>query len=250
MADVAGALRGGWQVFRAVPGPSVALGGLAAAMGAALALTLVLAGGSPLLLVLAAGFLLVAPVQLAGFFALYRCHERGEPAGIGAALAGFARAGGGFWVLAGLCGFLFLVWATDTGVLYAFTVGTGPLLEPRTTPDAWPSLAPDVRRFALWSLPLGATIALGLYAVTAFSVPLVFERRMQVVAGVHSSIAAVFANPIGALAWGLLVAVGTLVGVLLLPLLPVVLPVLAYSGFALYRRAFPLETDIDRPQGS
>ena len=240
------ALRVGWRVFRAVPGPSIALGSGVAALGVAFAAALVLAGASPLLLVLAGGFLLIAPALLAGYFALFRCHERGEAAGIGTVLEGFAGAGGGFWVLVGLCSFLFLVWVTDAGVLYAFTVGEGPLLEPRGTPDTWPRLARGAWQFALWSLPLGAVIALAVYAVTAFSLPLAFERRAQVVAGVQSSIAAVFANPVGALTWGLVVATGTWLGMLLLPLLPVVLPVLAYGGFALYRSVFPPAADADQ----
>ena len=243
------ALGVGWRVFRTVTGPSIALGAAIASVGAALVAALVLAGGSPLLVVQAGGFLLIAPALLAGFFALFLCYERGEAAGIGKVVDGFKRAGGDFYVLVALCGFLSLVWVTDSGVLYAFTVGDGPLLEPRGAPDAWPRLAHGVARFALWSLPLGALIALGVYVVTAFSLPLAFERRARVVSAVQSSIAAVFANPVGALAWALVVGAATWLGVLLLPLLPVVLPVLAYAGFALYRSVFPLGADADQEIG-
>jgi uncharacterized membrane protein len=237
------ALRMGWHVLRVLPGPSIALGTVLASVGAILAAAVILIGASPLLLVLAGGFLLIAPALLAGFFALFLCHERGERPGIRAALDGFARAGTGFWVLAGLCAFLFLIWVTDAGVLYAFSVGSGPLLEPQSGPGAWPTLTQGVRQFALWSLPLGAVIALGLYCVSVFSVPLVYERRSGVVSAIHSSVAAVFQNPLGALAWGSVIALGTLLGIVLLPLLTVTLPILTYGGFALYRAVFPVERD-------
>jgi uncharacterized membrane protein len=234
------ALRAGWRVFRSLPGPSIGLATVLASAGAILAAAVILIGASPLLLVLAGGFLLIAPALLAGFFALFLCHERGEQPGIGAALDGFARAGPGFWVLAGLWTFLFLIWVTDAGVLYAFSVGSGPLLEPQFRPEAWPTLTNGVRQFALWSLPLGAVIALGLYCVSVFSVPLVYERRSGVVSAIHSSVAAVLQNPLGALTWGSVITLGTLLGIVLLPLLTVTLPILAYGGFALYRTVLPV----------
>jgi uncharacterized membrane protein len=243
LRDIRRALRTGWAVFRALPGPSLALGALFASIGIALLLALTLVGASPLALVLAGGFLLIGPALLAGFFALYLCHEQGKAARIKDALGGFAAAGSGFWVLAGLCVFLFLVWLTDTGVLYAFQIGAGPLTEGPAGSWGWSALHPGVRRFALWSSHVGALLALGLYLVTAFSIPLLVERRAGVIAAIHASVRAAWGSLAAALVWAMIIALGILCGIVIPLLLMVTLPVLAYGSFALYRIGFPLGPD-------
>ena len=243
LRDIRGALRAGWGVFRALPGPSLALGTLFASIGIALLLAITLLGASPLVLVLAGGFLLIGPALLAGFFALYLRHEQGGAARIKDALRGFTASGSGFWVVAGLCVFLFLVWLTDTGVLYAFQIGAGPLTEGPAGSWGWSGLHPGVRRFALWSSPVGAFLALGLYLVTAFSIPLLFERRAGVIPAIHASVRAVWGSLGAALVWALIIALGILSGILIPPLLMVTLPVLAYGSFVLYRIVFPLRPD-------
>lgn len=243
LRDLRRALRVGWQVFRAQLGPSLALGALFAVIGVALLLGLALLGASPLGWVLAAGFLLIGPALLAGFFGLYRRHEGGSRSGLGDTLRGFTEAGGGFWVVAGLCAFVFLVWLTDAGVLYAFQVGASPLLEGASSPWGWSSLSPGVRTFALWSSPVGAFLAVGLYLVTAFSAPLLYERRTGVIPAVVASVRAVLGHPVPAFAWALIIVLGVLPAILIPLLLPLTLPILAYGSFALYRTVFPLEIE-------
>lgn len=245
LRDLPEALGVGWQVFRAQPGPSLVLGVLVALIGAALWLALAYLGATPLGWVLSGGFLLIGPALLAGFFGLYRRHELGVSPGIGDVLMGFREAGGGFWAVAAFCVFLFLVWLTDAGVLYAFQVGASPLMEGASGPWDWSRLSPGVRTFALWSSPVGAFLALGLYLVAAFSVPLLYERRSAVIPAVIASIRAVSGNLIPALAWALIIVVGLVPGILIPLLLPVTLPVLAYGSFALYRRVFPLDPESD-----
>lgn len=243
LRDLHLALVAGWQVFRALPGPSLALGAVFALIGIGLLLGLALLGVSPLGWILAGGFLLIGPALLAGFFGLYRRQERGDPTGLGDAFRGFTDAGSGFWVVAGLCAFLFLVWLTDAGVLYAFQVGASPLLEDGSSPWDWSRLSPGVRTFALWSSPVGAFLALGIYLITAFSVPLLYERRTEVILAIIASVRAVLGNLVPALAWALIIVLGIVPGILIPLLLPVTLPVLAYGSFALYRAVFPLDPE-------
>ena len=100
-----------------------------------------------------------------------------------------------------------------------------------------------MRTFALWSIPVGAFLAMGLYLVTAFSVPLLYERRTEVIPAIVGSVRAVLGNLGPALAWALIIVVGLAPGILIPPLLPVTLPVLAYGSFALYRTVFPLGSE-------
>lgn len=239
--DIRRALRVGWGVFLALPGPSLALGAVFALIAVALLLALIWLGVTPLWLVLTGGFLLIGPPLLAGFFALARRHEAGLEAGLRDALSGYGKAGAGFWALSALCAFLLLIWITDAGILYAFLVGSGPLTEPSAT-GGWMGLTEGVRRFAFWSGVLGAIFASGLYVISAFAAPLLFEDRVGVLAAIQASARAILGNPGPALVWALVIAVGTLAGILLPVLLPITLPVLAYGSFSLYRTLFPPES--------
>jgi uncharacterized membrane protein len=79
-----------------------------------------------------------------------------------------------------------------------------------------------------------------ILAVSAFSVPLLHERRVNLVQAINASFRAVFANFLPCIAWGLELTGATVLSIVLLPLFTVVLPVLAYASFDLYRKVFPL----------
>ncbi len=180
--------------------------------------------------------MLVGPAVLAGFFALFRLDARGDPVQATGALAGFTSAPAGLWLIAAVCAFLFVIWITDAGVFYSFMVGGEHL------PIELPWLIRLHQRvvvFELWAGVMGSALALIIFAISAFSVPLLFERRADPVGAVNASVRAVFGSPFAALLWGLLLAAATIAAILLLPLLVVVLPVLAYASFALYQRVFP-----------
>jgi uncharacterized membrane protein len=243
LRDLRDALGVGWQISRAQPGPSLVLGVLLALIGTALWLALAYLGATPLGWVLTRGFLLIGPALLAGFFGLYRRHELGVSPSIGDAFPGFTEAGGGFWAVAAFCAFQFLVWLTDAGVLYAFQVGASPLMEGASGPWDLARLSPGARTFVLWSSPVGAFLAVGLYLVTAFSVPLLYERRTGLIPAVVASVQAVLRHPVPAFAWALITVLGVLPGILIPLLLPLSLPILAYGSFALYRTVFPLEIE-------
>ena len=236
VADVRDSLRHGWRTFRAIPGPSMAFAALFAAFGLGLLLAVGRFGMSPMAPPLAGGFMLVAPALLAGFFGLVDAHEAGRAPHLRDAWAGFARAPASLWVVALLCAFLFLIWITDAAILYAFMIGGEHL--PYELP--WLiALRRNVLAFEAWAAPMGAALAFLIFAVSAFSVPLLHGRRAGLAQAVSASVRAVFGSLPASLVWGLLLAGLTLLSVLLLPLLTVTLPVLAYAGYSLYGRVFP-----------
>lgn len=235
-ADVRDALAQGWRTFRAIPGPSVAFAAFFVAIGCGLLLAVGHVGVSPMALPLAGGFMLVAPALLAGFFGLADAHAAGRAARLRDAWSGFTRSPASLWVVALLCAFLFLIWITDAAILYAFMIGGEHL--PYEAP--WLiALRRNVLAFESWAAPMGAALALLIFAVSAFAVPLLHERRAGLAQAVSASVRAVFGSLPASLAWGLLLAGLTLLSIALLPLLAVTLPVLAYTGYALHRRVFP-----------
>jgi len=234
--DIAAALRAGWHSFAAMPGPSMAFAALFALIGLLLLGALGVLGMSPMALPLAGGFMLVGPALLTGFFRLAVLQAAGARPRLGDAFAALSGAPPALWLVALLCAFLFLIWITDAAVLYAMIIGAEHLPYDLAWLGRWPH---QVLMFELWGALMGSVLAFIILAVSAFSVPLLHERRAGLVAAVHASVRAVFANLPACIAWGVLLAGATLLSILLLPLLTVVLPVLAYASFALYRSVFP-----------
>jgi uncharacterized membrane protein len=234
--DISQSLRIGWDEFRSMPGVSLAFGAVFAVLGLVVLMFVFQIGISAMALPFAAGFMLLAPIFLVGFFRLSELRASGARPGFNDALAGFKRAPAGLWVVALLCTFLFLVWITDAGVLYSFMIGE---IDPRDQPFWLNQFQTHVVAFTLWSTLMGSVLAFIAFAISAFSVPLLFQRRATTVQAVFASVHAVVRHFIISLAWGLLLT-GSIVGaILLLPLLAIVLPIMSYASFAFYLRVFP-----------
>jgi len=234
-ADIADALMMGWRTFRAMPAASMAFASLFALIGLVLLGALGGFGISPMALPFAGGFMLVGPALLTGFFRLAVILAEGRKPRVFDAFAAFVHAPAGLWLVALLCSFLFLIWITDAAILYTVMIGGD------RHDLAWLiNLQGQVVAFELWGMLMGSVLAFIILAISAFSVPLLHERRANLVAAINASVRAVFANLLTCIAWGLVLTGATVFSILLLPLLTVVLPVLAYASFGLYRRVFPL----------
>lgn len=229
------ALAEGWRLAAVTRGISLAYAGLFALAGAAILGGLLASGLTPLVIVAAGAFMLLGPLLLAGFYGIAAAREVGAPCDLAALLGGFRRAAPALWVLALVCALLFMIFVTDAAILYSYMVGGTPvwLGESPASPSA-------VGHFVFWAGVSGLFIAVLLYAVSAFSVPLLCERRAGLVGAVALSVRIVFGNVGPAMAWAFLLAFLSMGSILLLPLFPLVLPWLAYAGLALYRRVLPV----------
>lgn len=235
--DIGAAIGVGIRHFRAIPLLSMAYAAVFAILGLLLFIVLDLFAIAPISLSLAGGFMLIGPILLAGFFALSDCVRRGERARASDFWAGFRRMPRGGWVVSFVCALLFLIWITDAGTLYGFMVGREPnrfahLLR----------IDQSVVEFVLFSSIAGGVLAFILFTVSAFSIPLLYDHRANLVSGVNTSVRAVFSRFPVVLAWALLLTGIIMLSALLLPLLLVTLPVMAYASRDFYLRAFPLGT--------
>ena len=95
--------------------------------------------------------------------------------------------------------------------------------------------------YAAYSAIMGAILAFILFSVSAFSIPLIYDGRAQLVSGVVASVHAVFGRFGVVMCWALVLAGVIIVSTLLLPLLLVTLPVMAYASREFYFRTFPAE---------
>ena len=276
--DAIGAALGhGWRTANATRAVSIGYAGIFTVIGAVIIGSLVAAGRTPFIVPAAGAFMLIGPALLAGFFAIAQkvgdaeARSRGPACGdatapsqpsVGIPLAGatpplrgapsaasgraggtpsfatvargFAGAAASIWVIALVCALLFMIFITDVAILYSYMVGGDPIF-PR---DMLPT-SDNVLSFMFWGLVSGAVIALLLFAISAFSVPLLCARRARLVEAVVTSVRIVFGNLIPALGWAILLSAATIGSILLLPLFPLVLPVMAYASHALYQSVLP-----------
>lgn len=228
------ALAEGWQMANATRVVSITYS-LVFVLGGLLIMGSLLAQGlTPFLIAAAGAFMLVGPVILAGFFGIAQAFEAGQPVTLGAIVAGFRHAARSLWALALVCGLLFMIFITDAAILYAYMVGGAPIW----LVDMIPAAA-NVFNFVKWAAVSGLAVAFLLFSISAFSVPLLCEHRCQLVGAVVTSVRIVFGNFRMVILWAFFLSTAIIASVLLLPLLPLTLPWLAYASRALYRQVLP-----------
>jgi len=229
------ALAEGWRVANETRGVSIAYTVFFVMGGLLIMGSLLSRGWTPFIIAAAGAFMLIGPAVLAGYFGIAAALEAGRRPGLGDIGAGFAGASRALWALALVCGLLFMIFVTDAAILYAYMVGGTPVWLGELLP-----VSDGVGRFVLWSAVSGAFVALLLFVVSAFAVPLLCERRAGLVEAVVSSVRVVFGNFFIAMVWAVLLSTTVMASILLLPLLLLTLPWLAYASRALYRIALPV----------
>ena len=225
--------RGGWL--------SLLHGLLPAAFGGLLVL---LAGDSFWLLVGAfSGFLVVAPVLATSLYAMSRAIERGEPVNLRLVVRTWTdwqhsryAVRGGYWSLVRFGLLLALAgtgWVVTSAALITLLTPV-----PIDTPVDFLRhvvLSPGHYAFELW-LTLGGLLAAPIFASSVIAMPLLLDRRVDVLDAVLTSWQAVLTNPVALAFWAALIMILTLLGLgtLLLGLV-VVLPVLGHASWHAYR---------------
>ena len=235
LGNIAGALAEGWRIANATRCVSFGYAALFTLVGAVILGFLLTQGFTPFIVAAAGAFMLVGPAILAGFFGIAAAHDAGLPKHPRNVLRGFAAASGAIWVVALICALLFMIFVTDAAILYSYMIGGEPVWLPDFVPPRQ-----NMKDFLFWGAVSGFVIALLLFCVSAFSVPLLCERRAGLVDAVAASARVVFGNFPLAMLWAALLSTLVIGSILLLPLFPIILPWLAHSSRALYRRTFPL----------
>ena len=237
-SDITESLKLGWRTLNAMPGPSMAFAAVFGVIDAVILAMLWFYGLSPMLLPFAGGFMLIGPALLTGFFRLAVLHETNSTVQIKDAFKAFLKTPASIWLVAMVCALLFLIWITDSAVLYVIMIGG----EDAGYDLSWLArLDEDAIRFAIWGSLIGSVLAFIIFSISAFSVPLLYERRANLIRAIHASVRAVFGNLFFSLVWGIVLTGVTSIAIIFPPLFLLFFPALAYASFSLYRKVFPGE---------
>lgn len=225
-------LQAGWRDLTRAPGVSLAYG--TAIVGASWLLAFILwqAHWLYLLLPLAGGFLLVAPFLAVGLYETSRRLENNEPVSLRIALLSWRRPlpVAVFGVVLLLLHFAWMRTAMLWFVLY-FHAGTPPL-------DRLPLYLLEAKNlpFLVIGTVMGGGFALLTFALSVVSLPLLLDRRVDVISAMLLSLRAVAANPKAMALWAGLIALFTVVGLATFCIgLGLLFPLVAHATWHAYR---------------
>jgi uncharacterized membrane protein len=185
---------------------------------------------------LATGFALVAPIAAAGLYGISEQLERGErPSWAQVANCLYGRRGEATRFMAVVTTFAYIIWLDIAAAIYVAFWGMKALRFREILEAAFTT--PYGLAFLLIGNGIGALLALAVFAIMVISLPLLFDRKIDFVTAMITSVKSVLKNPIPMLLWC------ATIGVLLLisfasafVALIVIFPLLGHATWHLYRR--------------
>ena len=235
--DVREALRAGLRDFSRRPVLSLFFGLVYALLGAALIVGLAVFDHIWIVIAAAVGFPLVAPFLAAGFYEMSRRLKRDEPFTtrdiFGAVFSQQRREFGwmSFVVL-----FVFWIWAYQVRLVLALTLSNQGVHSLDRLLSVLFTTSDGITFLAIGSL-IGAVLATILFSITVISMPLLLDKRIDVVTAMITSVKTVIQSPVVMLGWG--ATVGALTLLAIAPLFIGVIfifPLLGHASWHLYER--------------
>lgn len=236
IGDIIDVIGGGVRDFAAAPVYAALFGGLFAVAGWLFIALLRIFDLPFLAYPLAMGFALVSPFAAIGFYAISELNGAGEKVTLKALRARLGRAlQGDLRWMALVTGFALVIWLDIAALLFFGFVGpqgfNAALIDRLlTTPSGLLFLA-------LGNLS-GAVIAMFVFSISAISFPMLFDRDVDFVTAMTSSVRFVMENPGPLIFWCALI--GVLMGLSVLSGFLgffVILPVIGCATWRLYKKA-------------
>ena len=214
----------GWRDLRAAPAVSLAYGSGIVALSAAVSAIGWRFGSGWLVLVLLSAFIFIAPLLAIGLYAISLQIARGEPPSLARCRREAFRRLGDQLVYSLILMVICLVWVRAGSGVQIFYPESGQ-----------PSRAELAFFFAIGSA-VGSLFTLATFAASAFSLPMLFERRTDGVTAVVTSVNAVLRNKRAMIVWALCIVGAVAIGFATALLgLAVTMPLIGYATWHGYR---------------
>ncbi|MGF1641894.1 MAG: DUF2189 domain-containing protein [Rhodospirillales bacterium] len=227
-------LGAGWRDFRRSGAVSLAYGLIFVVAGLVLTVGLYLADLAHLIVPLTAGFLLVGPALTVGFYAISRDIEQGRTAQLTTAITAW-RANPIHLLALGLALVLFLiVWVRLAVLIFALTF-------PYTTASL--EAMAEAALFTVEGLTflgigtvVGGIMATLAFVTSVFSLPIMLDRKVDIIQAVTTSVVAVAMNARVMAVWAALIVAFTVVGLATFYVgLAITLPLIGHASWHAYR---------------
>ncbi|MCW8086573.1 DUF2189 domain-containing protein [Sabulicella glaciei] len=198
----------GWRDFQRKPAIGLAVGLFCALVGWAIVAAMWNAQSAVLILPLITGFMLAAPVLAVPLYEASRRQMRGQSPGGGALFAGFSRNRWGIGLMSALLMLFFYGWMRVATMIWFLFFGLD--LPPI---DTFLATALADYGFVVASFGIGAVLSALVFALSAVSLPMLVDRRVDAMTAAMTSLRACLASPLTMALWASLIAILTLIGI-------------------------------------
>ena len=217
-------LKLGWQDFTRAPGISLWYGGFLVLICYVMAYFTWKLGGYVLILSIMSGFVFIAPALAIGLYSISCQLQQGRAPQIGYCLREGRRHLGSEMVYSVILLVIFLLWARAASMVHVFF----PV-------ESHPHLA-DLALFLGIGSAIGAVFAALVFSASAFSLPMMLDRKADTVTAVLTSVHAVLQNKGPMAVWAAIIVASTVIGFATAFLgIAVLMPVIGYATWHGYR---------------
>jgi uncharacterized membrane protein len=227
-------IEAGWSDFRRAPGISLTIGILFVAFSYLLATWLYLSDRLFLLPPLVAGFFLIAPFLALAFYQVSRQLQQDQSPDLSQALTVWREHPFNMLVMGLVLMLLLLAWMMAANLVFAiFYTGITPKFENMLQALFFSGDSPA---FLVAGTISGSLFAFAAFAISVAAVPMLLDRKVDVLTAIRTSIAAVRENPRPLALWAMLIVMFVGLGLFSFFIgLAIFMPLIGYASWHAYR---------------
>ncbi len=225
----------GWRDLCAMPYASLAYGAVFTVAAWIVLLALSLLGATPLVPVMGAGFLLIAPLAAAGLYEMSRRLQKGEPVTPRAVFSACAPAIGRLGFFGVVLFFAFFIWVELAFLLLSLFLGEVALPDPSEFVHTALFTNAGLGLLIIGTLT-GGMLAAMVFSISSVAVPLLLVKDVDAVSAMATSVRAASLNTGAMLLWAALIAGYMAIGLATLFVgLIVIFPLLGHATWHAFR---------------
>jgi len=214
----------GWRDFKAAPKPSLTYGSVILILSYLISFLALKFGNLYSLLALMSGFILLGPIIAIGLYSISCQLQEGKTPVLGYCLREGAKHIGNIILFGFMLLVVFLIWARAASMLHVFY----PV-------DTSAGLNDFIMFLGIGSL-VGSVFAAIIFCASAFSLPMIMDRRVDMITAVITSINAVLRNKKVMLLWAMTIVFSVLLSFLTVFIgFVVLLPIIGHATWHAYQ---------------